>query len=231
MEKIHHHYAAIMIESRKNDEFLFSVYDNSYPIEVYRGRVNLMGGNANEDDISPLSLLKRELEEEFSTKEGDIQLEETIKDLVGEGKNFNREFKTFASSSDMRIIKKAITKDIQPFRDYLVEVPFLNHKSLMICSSYLTMLPMEKFELVKENLRKGLRIINEGTAKVVSINDLISGNILTAWITGIVVGEYKGVRIPSLDGVIATCIGYPRKSFHDYLHEFNYIFPKGGFKF
>lgn len=51
--------------SREDVRYLVQVKSHDYPIEIFRGTVCLLGGNANKHDETPLDTLKRELKEEL----------------------------------------------------------------------------------------------------------------------------------------------------------------------
>ena len=56
----------IIQNSVNENEFLFNQYDKTYKKKIYYGRVNLLGGNYETMDKSPLNLFLREIREEFS---------------------------------------------------------------------------------------------------------------------------------------------------------------------
>ena len=67
MTRVNHHSSAVIIESEIGNEFLFSVYDNTYPTKCFRGAINLIGGNYEKEGSSPFFTLIRELRQELSS--------------------------------------------------------------------------------------------------------------------------------------------------------------------
>ena len=79
--KVRDHSSVVILPSQNGNEFVFNVYDATYPRVEFRGAVNLVGGNLDPTDSSPRQLLERKLNEEFRIDlKGDSEME---KSLVG----------------------------------------------------------------------------------------------------------------------------------------------------
>lgn len=221
---IHHHASVVIIESEEGREFLFAMYDNTYPKVLYRGRANLIGGNASAEDNSPYDILLRELEEEFAIKkEKKFEIEEDLTDILGNKSKLKR-IKKFANNNDIKNIKESILKSCVAFQDFLVEIPSLGGSPGFnaICSVFISRLPRAIFECARENTRKAKEITCEGSIKIASLDDLKSGKVLTAWGTSSIMEYYTKTKIPNPEGINAIPLGAPRRLFSDYLKEFQY---------
>lgn len=204
--KIRHYASATIIESTKTNEFLFNEYNKTYRVKCLRGKLNLIGGNYEIGDNSPLDILKREIAEEFS--------------MTKQEKNL------FALNRDIIFIRNSILRNITPYKDYLLTVPPIEgttYKALY--SIFISKIPQDIFECARRNILNKKRIINEGLATICNTPDLVVGKLLTAWATGFVIGDYKNVTMPNSQGSITeiSILDKPKKSFKKYLNKFEYI--------
>ena len=228
IHEIHHHCGVGIIESEKTQEFLFQVYDNTFPTVIYRGRINLIGGNHNPNDLSPKYLFEREIKEEFSITEKEEGWDSTLTDVVGEGSGPEKITK-FASQSDMASIKDAVLQ-CQPFKDFVLNIPSIQNKPIydVIYSVFSSTIPQDVFELARKNILEEKSIKNEGLATIKTIEEIVAGNPLPVAGTGIALEHYLAhkygfhVKIPNPEGINSMVIGMPRASFKDYLNEFHY---------
>ncbi len=218
-----HHVSLLIIESSDKKEFLIGVYDNTYPLEVFRKRVNLIGGNQHPEDQSPSEILEREIREEFcihTTEEKNI--EEAIERTSGPGAGAHIP-SNYASLEDIEKIRDAIITLYKPYADFLINVPYLKNKppeTSAIYSVYTADLPREIFECAKNNLNNGKSIKSEGFAMIISLEDLKNGKPLSAGATPFVLSNYLKTEIPDPYGLHGVFLGKPRATLRDYESEF-----------
>jgi len=195
MRKIDHHVGCVIIQSNSGEDFLFSMYDHTYPTICCRYKINFVGGNWEKGDYSPKEILLREIREEFLSCEEDVI---TIRD--------------------------SIINNLIPYKDYFVEVPEigqnLQHNALQ--SIFLSKIPQVVFENTRKNIKEGRNIINEGLMKICNIDELKSGEVQAAWATGGILGDYLGMTFPVMGGIRTTSLGTPRESMKDYNKDFEY---------
>lgn len=223
-QKISHHAGCIILEASQTPEFLFNIYDNGYPIKMCHGKLNLLGGGKNSDDYSPESLVKREINEEFSMAAND-KLDEVLE--ANAGKYPLLHIENFAPQEDIKRIRNAVLENIKLYGDFLVTFKTkeqgLNFKYPdTIFSIFYSKLPQEIFEITRINLENGKSLVNDSFLKIASVDDLTSGKFLTTWATGRVLEELLKTSIPNPEKTSATKIGMPRKKFIDYLKDFEY---------
>ncbi len=170
------HPSVLIAESEKKNEFLFSMYDNTYPRIAYRGALNLIGGNPTKD-FSPLETLVREVNEEFDPEE--------VKN-PGNGK-------IFAPFEDINLINNSLLLKAEPFADFYIrvlkEIPGASKPYSAIFSAYITKIPQEVFEMARQHIKDGKKIVTEGLLGISNIECLKKGRI-TAHGTPFVLGTY-----------------------------------------
>ena len=225
--KVSHHAAVAIIESENKEEFLFDTYGDNYAILDYHGRVNLIGGNHNYDDISPWDIWKREIEEEFSLEE----TEERGENLTIPGKRERSDIK-FAPIDKILTIRNEITKNARPYKDFYFETPSLRMFKdgrviglpigKCVYSVFLSNINNALFEEIKYYLREENAIKQEGNTVVKRIEDLVAGNTLCAAGTGLIMQDYLDVKIPNSDNARLEYLGKPRMSMEHYLLDFEY---------
>lgn len=213
-----HHVSLLVIESPDKKEILIGKYDDTYPLEVFRNRVNLIGGNQHPEDSSPHELLKREIIEEFSIrKKAEGKIEESISRTSGKGMGAPLPSK-YASEEDIIKIKNEILK-FKPYGDFIVNVPYIKKfplETVAIYSLFYITLPKDLFECARINLSEGRSIKSEGFAAIVSIEDLKNGEPLSAGATPLVLSHYLKTQIPDPYGLKGDFIGMPRAKLSDY---------------
>ena len=225
MQKISHHAGVAIIESLDGNEFLFNRYDDNY-IPVFRNSLHLIGGNHNTEDISPLGLLERELDEEFSIVQ-ESGPEDDMERVLGKLKGpqtFRKE--DMASESEIQFIKSAILNNLQPYLDFMCQVPAIDERQSFdfIYSVCIARLSNEVIECIKENLSLSKHIKNEGAACLIRRNDL-SKEKMFGWGAGKIMEYYTGLKLNSLESMGSYVVGKPRETFVQYLSDFEYKKP------
>lgn len=219
MRQVNHHAAVAIVFSEGSDEFLFDCYDDSYPMIDWRGRVNLIGGNLSETDLSPRGIWEREVEEEFCSHE------------LPEG--------LALSLRDRQAIAEDLVTHAKPFKDYVVWIPSLRFFSekgvhwrqplIVLHSVFKTFLSRDCFEKVRDSLKKGKGIKNEGRSAIASLKDLQSGKIVAASATAPILSDSLGLEgeeaLPNPDGVLLETVGMPKNKLKEYGSDFEYTRP------
>ena len=219
-----HNHASVII-AYNGREILSNVYDNTYPREIWRGRINLIGGGQGKEDTSPFQLLKREIEEEFRIeKEQAKPYDKNFADVVGSGKGAP-EVTSFASVEDINLVRAALLKDIKPYCDFLVSLPPYKTKPAfnIIFSAYQVHLSKEAFECARRNLTGGRSLVSEGFLRITDIRELEQGRMLPAWAAGVILSDFYNVNIPNPEGVQCIKLGQPKPSMQDYFKEYDYF--------
>ncbi len=225
LREILHHVSLLIIESPDRRDFILGIYDDTYPLESFRGRVNLIGGNQHPEDQSPREILEREIGEEFSIRT--IQekvIEEAISYTSGAGIGAPLPQK-FAPPEDIKNIRNRILTYYTPYLDFLITAPYLKNRPLgtaAIYSVYVVTLPKDIFECAREHLAHGKAIKSEGFATVVSIDNLKNGSPLAAGPASLILAHYLHTSIPDPYGLNGVVLGEPRASLADYEKEFIY---------
>ncbi|MEK6933971.1 MAG: hypothetical protein AABW75_03785 [Nanoarchaeota archaeon] len=228
--EVSHHAAVAIIESENKKEFLFDVYGDNYAILDYHSRINLIGGNHNDEDISPWDIWKREIEEEFSLDD----IEEKGENLTIPGKS-SRPKGEFAPLEDILTIRNEIIKNARPYKDFYFETPslrmFKDEEIIKlpigkcIYSVFLSSVNNDLFGEIKTYLREGKAIKQEGQTCIRNIEQLIKEEPLCAAGTGLIMNDYLGVNIPNPDNAKLEYLGKPRNFMQDYLLDFEYKRP------
>ncbi len=228
--RVSHHAAVAIIESENRKEFLFDVYGDNYAILDYHGRINLIGGNHNYDDLSPWDIWKREIEEEFSLEE----TEEKGENLTITGKKEKSDME-FAPIGKILAVRNEIIKNARPYKDFYFETPSLRmfkDKEIIklpigkcIYSVFLSSVNNDLFGEIKTYIREGKAIKQEGQTCIRNIEQLVKGKTLCAAGTGLIMNDYLGVNIPNPDNAKLEYLGKPRNFMQDYLLDFEYKRP------
>lgn len=223
-QRVHHHSSNVIIQNGDSLEFMFQVYDSTYPRIPFRMQVQLIGGNYQAGDCSPLELFKREICEEFSQDVADHRagVEKSLINVLGEGPGAQPTV-NFAPLVDITTVRKEILL-AQPYQDFVYSVPELAGRLGFtgVTSIYHTSLNPETFERVRANIAKGLNIKNEGAASIASVDDIQSGRTKCAWYSAEVLGRFLGMDLPQLHGIRIEPIGLPQDSWESYLDRFEY---------
>lgn len=222
--KISYHGCSVIIEAEKTGELLVGIYDETYPTKCFRGSINLIGGNHEKEDKSPLEILLREINQELSSDQEYINNKEaSLRYIIGEWTP-PQKIKSFASERDISLIKNEIISNIESYKDYLCS--FLSFEKRdefgSLASVFISKIKQEIFELARRNLNEGKSIKNEGLAAICTFEDLKEGRLLCAWASPCILSDYKNIVIPNPYNVKVKSIGEPRNSMLDYTNEFEY---------
>lgn|SRR3989344_2186749 len=204
--RVDYHPSVLIAQSEMGGEFLFSIYDDTYPRAAYRGAANLIGGNPTRDN-SPLETLSREIGEEFN-------FEEALK-----------VHKICTSSEEIDTLRDSLIYKVKPFADFYIrvlkEIPRASKPYSAIYSAYNTTISQKIFEMTRQNLKQGRKMVGEGLLGILGINDLKSGRI-TAHGTPFILGAYLNLELPHFCDMISENIGTPREKYKDYEDDFEY---------
>ena len=178
-------YSAVsVVHSPSGDKFLFSVYDGAYPRPLYRGRANLIGGNREEEDESPLGTLRREICEEFSEA------------AVTDG--------NVAQIARISSIREGLLESLRPYKAFITTVPEAvggARKAItLLASVYSAVLPDEVFRAIEDH--RGERFVTEGGIGIESRERLAEGQVLFAWDSGVKLSDFLGMRLPNPEGAV-----------------------------
>ena len=225
MKKIRHHVGVVIIEAEKTGELLVSKYDETYPTKCFRGAINLIGGNHEKGDRSPLEILLREINQELSSNQEYTKRRE-IFHVIGEWRPA-QEIRLFASERDIFLIRGEIIYNIKPYKDYLCSFPSFEGRDEFdsLHSVFVSKIRQGIFELARKNINEGKGIKNEGFATICSFEELEQGKPLCAWAVPCILSNYKNIKIPNPYNAKAEHIGKPRYSMLDYTDEFEYQIP------
>jgi len=221
--QVHNHASVILAYNGK--ELVSNVYDNTYPKEIWRGRINLMGGGQAQGDISPFYLLEREINEEFRiNSEVTKEYDKNFSELVGEGKGAPK-INSFASEKDIKLVKDFLLLNSQPYWDFLITMPpYKDRPSFNIMfSSYVCPLSNKIMDCFKKNILEEKSLVSEGFLKVTPLSQIKSGEVLTAWATGMILEDFFNVKIPNPENIISQKLSFPRKSMEEYFNEYDYF--------
>ena len=213
MKRTIDHHASIAIV-RAGDLFFFNGYDSGYPRKEWVGCLNPLGGNYETGDVSPLSLLEREVNEEMTDFEG--------------------KFPNFAYE-EAESLRQFLLNNLRAYQDFVIVDPVIEKNKHLsrdersaIVSFYEVEVPEELIGSIGEALRAGKRLVSEGDGgSVVSVEDLVSGTRHLAWANPFMMAHYLKEPVPFLRDGEAEPIGMPRQTLTDYIPDFNYLKPVG----
>jgi hypothetical protein len=220
---IHNHASVILAYNR--DNIVSNIYDNTYPKEIWRGRINLLGGGQSPGDVSPRYLLEREMNEEFRINRGETKkYDKNFSDLVGKGKGAPK-IDLFASRAEIKYIKDFLLNNSGPWGDFLIKLPPYKDKPSfnVMFSSYICPLSDYAMNCFKKNIKNGKSLVSEGFLKITNLNDITSGKVLTAWATGIVLEDFFKVNVPNPENLGHQKLSLPKDSMQDYFKEYDYF--------
>jgi len=207
------HPSVVVVKSL--DKYLFAVYDEGYPRKAYRLSANNIGGNPESYDVSPERLLIKEISEEFDPNHP------VEKAHVGKV--------DWASQDDIRFIRNGLLGHIVPLQDFFVNQPEIieggNKPYTAVYSTFYSEVPFFVIQRVLKNLSTGKNIPTEGLTDVFTLRELESsprGEFSTAHITAHILNWKFGSNIPHPRQLTAEPIGLPRKTYKDYLSDFEY---------
>ena len=213
-QKLDAHPSVLIAYSNKAKKILLNVYDAGYPKTVYRGSVNLIGGNPKPDDQSPEEVLIREILEEINPNHS------IEKKYVGKV--------NWAPESEIRLIRNSLFQ-FTPLQDFLVEQRGIieggNKPYLAIYSTFYSEISEKIVHCVEKNIMNGKHIFSEGTQGVFTLEQLAHnprGKFFAAHATAHILNWRYSSKIPYPEQIVVEAIGSPRKKFKDYLNEFTY---------
>ena len=137
----------------------------------------------------------------------------------------------WASLEDIAFIRDSILDTTQLYADFFVDAKGIfvsprgqdfmqvrmNDPHKAIYSAFKAEVPESVFDCVRDNLKAGKRFFTEGYIGVHSLGQLaMAGEYSTSHITGHVLNDYFGSKIPMPEQVKATNIGQVRKLYSDY---------------
>jgi|SRR3989344_4047803 len=233
MKYLRHHAASVLIlpSGRERDDVLLAIYDNGYPVKAFRNHYNFIGGNTQKD-ASPLDTLKRELQEEFNSTSTDST--ETAGSIFGlkspQAYVRNDSYlagRRYVDLELMQELRNAVIKNIVTYNDFLVGLKkeyMDTEKDLKeITSVFLSEIDNELFNRIGLELKDGKQITNEGFARIVTSEELKSGNPRGAWGYSTMIGNILGIKVPEYDFIDVTSLNQkPKQSYKEYKSEFEY---------
>lgn len=220
--KIHNHASVVLVYNE--NKILSNIYDYTYPKEIWRGRINLLGGGQDRGDISPRLLLEREIREEFTIKpEGLRRYDSNFSDIVGSGSGAPKISK-FSSKIDIDLVKNSVLKNLRPYKDFLVSFPCYRDRPAfnVIFSVYISKIPLEVIDCVKKNLKENKSLISEGFLRITNLEELKSGKVLAAWATGKIIEDYFKIKVLDPEGLDVKVLGAPKNSLKEYFEDYDY---------
>ncbi len=214
-ERLDCHPSVVVAYSAMEKKFLMSIYDEGYPRKAYRLSANNIGGNPEAEDRIPENLLLKEIAEEFDPNHSEE------KQHVGKV--------LWAPDYHIRFIRNGLMAKVQPLQDFLVRQPEVieggNKPYQGIYSVFHTTLCGDVIEMIEDGLSKQYNFTTEGLLGVFSLEDLEEsprGEFSTAHITAHILNWKYGSKIPHPKQLTAEPIGLPRKTYRDYLSDFEY---------
>lgn len=228
-QPVNHHAGNLLIESERTREVLTNQYDGTFPILLFRNRLNFIGGGKKPDDYSPEYTIRREINEEVSLSENEAPDSAVAQDAGV--KTFETPIiARYASREHIDAFRESLLQTMVPYQDFLMDFSgYKNHEKgpklffpLSVFSVFHSRIPQELFEIARGNLNEGRSLVNDGFLRITSLDELVSGNPLCAWATGRVLDYHFKLEIPNPEGITATPIGMPRDCFKDYLVDFKY---------
>jgi hypothetical protein len=213
-KRIIDHHSSIVIVHDVGDKYFFNGYDSGYPRKEWVGFLNPLGGNYENGDVSPFSLLKREVNEEMTDPE--------------------KKFENFAAE-EAEILKNNILMPIhiRPYQDFVIVDPiieknktFSKEQRSAIVSLYYSIVPRDLIDNATEVLKSGKRLTSEGDGgNVISLDEILSGKRYLPWSNPFMMKYFWGKKVPYTREGEAEPIGMPRNSLSDYLPDFEYLKP------
>ncbi len=229
MEKIaldYHPSVTFICPKKDTGEVILSGYDGSYgkPRKTgdvsraiaYRSKPNLLGGNPQlaEKLQGPYNTLIREIDEEV--RRVDSKLDFYGKPIL------------WATDKDLDFIRGGIIPNLHPYGDFLsraesVEGGIATCNAInAISSTYVAVIPMDVVECIRDNIRNGKRLSNEGYIGIHYLKQLeAAGEFSTVHATAPILNDHFGTHIPYPDEIKVTrLVKNVRKKYRDYEDEF-----------
>lgn len=202
-QKVRNHASVAVVLSERSGEFLFDRYTDTYRIPVWRGCINLIGGNQSFEDSSPRDIWEREVREEF--------YEPIAMNLIANAKPYKDFLVTVPEVMEVR--NRRIEKRVG---------------LAVVNTVFETFLDQEIFERIRNQLEAGKKIKKEGASVIKSLDDLDHEGIQFASATGLIMKDYLDrldMKVSTaIQGVVVTPLGIPKSSLNEYLSDFEYEF-------
>lgn len=231
--KISGHPSVMFIHSQHDTgEVILSGYDGGYPRIIYASAPNLLGGNPETADKTkgPFNVLLREVTEE---------IDRGNKDVDWKGRPIQ-----WASLEDITLIRDSILQNTRPFADFFVDADGIMVKPRdrqekvrmsdvykAIYSAFRAEVGQDVFECVRENIKTGKKFFIEGYIGINSLGQLaMAGEYSTSHITGHVLNNFFGSKIPMPEQVKATNVGAVRRLYSDYDTDYEHTYAVWGAK-
>ena len=153
MIKVFTHAGNVLIQAQETNEILTNVYDSGYPFVTWHNCINFIGGAKGKEDKSPISIITREFEEEFSL--GPNEMDATLVAAAGSGWSLPKVGK-MASKQDIDNVRNSILSQIQPYKDFLVETRGIEkldgnkYDQVALFSVFVSQIPQDIFEIQEE---------------------------------------------------------------------------------
>ena len=203
----------------ENKKLLLAVYDAGYRggKGPYPTKPNCIGGNPPPGN-NPLEVLVREISEEYKPE---FQIKNPRTNKFGQTVNW-------ATPKDISLVRDGLLHNLQPFQDFLVDSISFGEGTVTysaIYSYFHNQISKEVIECVESNLRRQKTLTPEGLTGVYTIDELVNdarGKFSTAHITAHALNKYFDSNIPHPSEIQANPLGEPRKSFREYLSDFEY---------
>ena len=212
MISVDHHASVVIVTDPNRELFIFNGYDDGYPVIPFRGFANFLGGNADKGDISPETILARELGEELAVSR------------VAGGRDY-------APIDDITSLLSGIRSSVKAHADFLVQDPAVRalkpgrlRESVVSC--YGSEIPVELFEMASSHLKAGRKLVSEGIMYLSRREELLNGKRFLAWCSPVIFGHFLGENIPNPHHAQAIPIGKIRDSFEKY-GDFSYVLQAG----
>jgi len=216
-EKLDSHPSVVVVHCVDSGKFLFNIYSEGYPRKVYVLSANNIGGNPGPEDKTPEGTLIRETCEEFDPTHKEENRFDKVRKVV------------WASDDDIRLVRNAILGGMRPLQDFMTRQTGIiaggNNPYQAVCSVFYAPVSGEVIECVERNIRESRNIITEGFVEVYTLDELANharGEFSTAHMTAHVLNWRFGSRIPHPKQISAEPIGMVRRSYDDYLADFEY---------
>jgi hypothetical protein len=208
------HPSVVVAHCKELEKFLFLMYDEGYPKAAYRLSANNIGGNPEQDSVSPEGTLITEICEELDPNHKNTKC----------GKVVN-----WAQDEEIRAVRNSILGRVEPYKDFLVRqtgvIPGGNSPYTAIYSTFYLRVPSDIIECVQRNIGKKKEMTTEGFFGIFSLEELTHherGEFSTAHASAPILNYMFGSRIPHPRQISAEPVGNVRRAYKDYLGDFEY---------
>ena len=204
---------SVVVVHSQSGEVLLSGYDGAFPKRafIYRSTPNILGGNPNYADNSPLETILREINEEFSHE------------ITNE---------TWANQKDIFSIRESILENLKPFLDFYFDVGQIEGGDLpykAIFSAFSSEISQNVMETARKNIIQGKKLVSEGWVGIHYPQQLaIAGERSTARGTAPIVGDFFKINIPYPNEIKVEKLSVPKQSYGNYESDFVYTADSSG---